>query len=125
MVWLFHCLPGRGTTPEASPACRFQSIRQAETYLESLRDWLALTGKTVVRVGPPADRIITAALEFEADLVALGVEPARDSAAPIGHVNEAIARAWPKPVLFIKPETPPLRRGGRRVLFPVDEMGSP
>jgi nucleotide-binding universal stress UspA family protein len=122
-LWLFHCIPGRGAVPEAPGSGRFQSIKQAETYLENLRNWLALTGKAVVRVGPPADRIVTASLELDVDLVALAVDPARDSATPIGHVNEAIARACPKPVLFIKPETPTLRQGVRRVLFPVDETG--
>jgi nucleotide-binding universal stress UspA family protein len=124
-LWLFHCIPGRGSVPEASPTSRFSSVEKAETYLKNLRDWLALTGKTIVRVGPPADRIVTASLELEVDMVALGVDPSGDSISPIGHVNEAIARTCPKPVLFIKPETPTLRQGVRRVLFPVDEAGGP
>ena len=108
-VLLFQCCSAGNAFPSSSE------------YLDGVKGRLSLPARTILRTGPAAERIVTAALEFEVDAVAMSFGPDPDSTSPLGTVADSVARTSPKPVLFLGPQTFDRPRLLRRILVPVDE----
>jgi nucleotide-binding universal stress UspA family protein len=108
-VLLFQCTSGGKGFPSSGE------------YLDGMKARLSLPTRTVLRTGPSPERIVTAALEFEVDAVAMSFGPDPDSTSPLGSVADSVARTSPKPVLFLGPQTLDRPRMVRRILVPVDE----
>jgi len=117
---LFHCLPSRLPKGDVLGNSRFETPEQAGAYLEAIAG--ALPGETeiIVRTGFPGDRIVTAALQAEADLVVLGGSGEYGSPRILGKVTEMVARTCPLPVLLVKTPIGSLHRRIRRILVPLD-----
>ncbi|HLY12075.1 MAG TPA: universal stress protein, partial [Planctomycetota bacterium] len=119
-IILFHCLPSPLPKGEILGASRFQSQEEALDYLSGLAGEIPGDSEIVVRSGFPGDRIVTAALQAEADLVVMGVSGDSGSPRILGRVAEIVVRTCPLPLLVVKtPLDNPVRRV-RRMLVPLD-----
>lgn len=120
MVFLFHSLPGAegpASTSHRAP----RTPEQAREYLETLRPRLGpVRGEAIVKAGHPADRIISASLQLEADLIAMTARAAGKGPAGVGGVAEAVGRRSPLPVFFVRPLEAPSPRKLRRILLAFD-----
>lgn len=120
-VWLFHALPS--TAPSGGPSSprSLRSPDQARTYLEEVRARLRRPeAEILVKAGHPADRIITASLQTEADLIIMTTGRRAGGSGHLGGVAEAVARGSPLPTLFLSPDGQMPGRRLRRVLLPFD-----
>jgi len=117
---LFHCLPSRLPKGDLLGNSRFETPEQAAAYLEAVAGGLPGETEIIVRTGFPGDRIVTAALQAEADLVVLGGSGEYGSPRTLGKVTEMVARTCPLPVLLVKTPIGSLHRRVRRLLVPLD-----
>jgi len=117
---LFHCVRSRLATGEVPGHSRFETTEQAREFLADLARELPGEPEVVVREGFPGDRIVTAALQSNADLVVLG--DAADPGAPrvMGRITEMVAKTCPLPVLLVRTPVPGPARRVRRILAPLD-----
>lgn len=117
---LFHCLRSRLATGEVLGNSRFESPEQAREFLIDLAAELPGEPEIVVREGFPGDKIVTAALQSNADLVVLG--DAADPGAPrlMGRITEMVAKTCPLPLLLVRTPVPAPARRVRRILAPLD-----
>ncbi len=116
---LFHCIPSRSGKAEPSEPARFGSVQEAQSYLEGVARARLRPTEVIVRVGHPGDRIVTATLEGEAGVVALGVPSSAAGRASLGKAAEIVARTCPRPVLLLKTPVPGPRGRLRRILAPL------
>lgn len=117
---LFHCLPSRLPKGEVLGASRFGTPEEALDYLEGVARRIPGGAELIVRSGYPGDRIVTAALQAEADLVVLGVSGEYGAPRTLGRVAEMVARTSPLPVLVARTPLGPGQRRVRRILVPLD-----
>src|SRR5262245_49944440 len=99
---LFHSLPTRLPDGEAPAKARFDTVDQAREYLERVARTLPGATEIVVRTGSPGDRIVTAALQADADLVVLGWSGDAGLPGTLGSVAQKVAKTCPPPVLLVK-----------------------
>src|SRR5436190_835072 len=95
---------------------------QALSYLGGLRERLPdVRGLDLIRTGDPADAILQVALEFNIDLIAMGVRGRTGLAKGfLGSVVETVERGSQLPVLLVRPGIVPTHKGLRRILVPLD-----
>jgi nucleotide-binding universal stress UspA family protein len=119
-VILFHCLATRLPKDEHPGRSRFERPEEAQEYLDSVARSIPGSAETVVRSGSPGDRIVTAALQAEADLVVMGFTQDYGTPRTLGKVAAKVATTCPQPVLLVKTPVGPLFRRVRRILLPLD-----
>jgi nucleotide-binding universal stress UspA family protein len=117
---LFHCLRSRLATGEILGNSRFERPEEAREFLVDLARELPGEPEIVVREGFPGDKIVTAALQSNADLVVLGDAADPGAPRPMGRITEMVAKTCPLPLLLVRtPVASPARRV-RRILAPLD-----
>lgn len=119
-IVLFHCLPSRLPKGELLGTSRFETIEQAQEYLDGVARSFSGLSETLVRTGSPGERIVTTALQAETGLVVLGVAGEFGTARTLGKATEIVAKTCPQPVLVVKTPARPSRRRVRRILAPLD-----
>lgn len=117
---LFHSIPSRSPKGDLLGATHFETPEQAQAYLEGVARALPGPTEIVVKSGAPGERIVTAALQAEADLVVLGLAGDYGSARTLSKTAEIVARTCPQPLLVLKTPARPFRRRARRILAPMD-----
>jgi nucleotide-binding universal stress UspA family protein len=117
---LFHCLRSRLPSGEVLGHSRFESAEIAREYLEGIARDLPGESEVVVRAGFPGDRIVTAALQSNADLVVLGETGQYGVPRMPGRITDMVARTCPLPLLLVRTPLPTPPRRIRRILVPLD-----
>lgn len=117
---LFHCLASRLPKGETVGHSRFETVEEAQKYLETVARTLPGEAQVVVRSGFPGDRIVTSALQAEADLVVMSYSGDYGAPRTLGKVTEKVAQTCPLPVLLIKTPVGFSFRRIRRILVPLD-----
>lgn len=117
---LFHCLPSRLPKGDILGGSRFETTEEATGYLAGAARNLPGQPEIVVRSGFPGDRIVTAALQAEADLVVMSAAGDLPAPRPIGKVTEMVARTCPLPVLLARTPQGARARRVRRILVPLE-----
>jgi nucleotide-binding universal stress UspA family protein len=116
---LFHCLSSRLPKGEILGTSRFETPEEATEYLSGVARRLPGETEIIVRSGFPGDRIVTAALQAEADLVVLSAAGDYPPPRTLGKVTDMVARTCPLPVLLARAPLGSVSRRVRRILVPL------
>jgi nucleotide-binding universal stress UspA family protein len=95
--------------------------RDSLRYLQDVRDrFPEFLSRWIVENGDPAERILAAASDEDADALALTTH-ARGGVATLlmGSVAREVVRRAGRPVFLVRPGITPPRRAGRRILVPL------
>lgn len=125
-IHLLHVVPSFAPPVGMAPTHRLELEERAAAYLDGVRSRMSqVKGVNLVRAGDPADGILQVSLELNIDLIAMSTH-ARKGAARwvLGSVAESVVRKSWLPVLLARPGAPPPSRDLRRILVPVDQLGS-
>jgi nucleotide-binding universal stress UspA family protein len=114
VVVLIHVLPDSGGDREPD-AVRY--LKDVQLRFPQFRS------RWIVETGDPAERIVDAARDEDADALAMTTH-ARGSLVSLlmGSVARGVVRRAEKPVFLVRPGVTPPRRAGRRILVPLAEF---
>ena len=121
-VHFLHVVPMLPLSVNATSAGVMAGHDQALSYLDRLRERLPdVRGLDLIRTGDPADAILQVALEFNIDLIAMGMH-VRSGMAKwfLGSVAETVVRGTQLPVLLGRSGLIPVHKVLRRILVPLD-----
>ncbi len=120
-VVLFRSVPIEGLH-EGERAARLSEARDYIQGIEREINYAGIPCKTLVKTGRPAEAIVKAAVDEDADLVLMtsrGGSPVKRWL--IGGVTEQVLRMSPVPVLTVRSQTAlPHQARVRRIILPVD-----
>lgn len=122
-VHFLNVVPMLPVSVDATSAGVMAGHDRALGYLRAVRERLPnLCGLDLIRAGDLAEAILQAALEFNIDLIAMGIQDRTGLAkGPLGTTAETVLRQAKRPVLLKRPGPSSTQTKLRRILVPVDE----
>jgi nucleotide-binding universal stress UspA family protein len=122
-ISLLHVAPGAEGPDGKRSLGHLTRVVQAQSYLDGVRKkFPQVRGRIIVESGDPATRIVQAALQVDAGLIALASHTASEigSEEPGRVLRGVIRRSW-VPVLTCSPNVPPRAGRAGRILVPVTD----
>lgn len=123
---LVHVLPAGASGLDAAAGVMIEPAQVMEYFSDVRRRFPDLIGRTIIQRGDPTDGILSAAVDFRANLIAMTTHGRSGlRRVLLGSVAEGVVRRSHLPVLILR-ERVRLRSGNMgRILLPVGSTGGP